>query len=225
MLIVGIDYSINSSGIIKMYLDKNLNQESVLYKGFSTVKKVCNVDSSITYFKKDQFLDNIEKSIWMKDEIIKFIDERPDYVAIEGYALNAKGLVFNIAEATMVLKTALYEHGIPMRIYDPNSIKKFATNFGNADKIRMEDEFDRGVDFEDIKPNLGKLPCYKSPKLDIIDAFFIAKLLQTELKLRKGLISLKDLTEKQIEVFNRVTKHYPENILVRPFIRREHEKK
>jgi len=62
------------------------------------------------------------------------------------------------------------------------------------------------------------LPDYKSPKADVIDAYYILKMLQLELKLRKAKISLSDLPEYIIKVFNRVTKSRPINILATPFL-------
>lgn len=220
MNIVGIDFSKNSPGVCRLTLDK-LNFEAIYadYRGFTSVKKIADSDKKIIFYhNKKAFTDDIAKAIFMRDNIYEFINaDVPDYVAIEGYAMNAQGKVFDIAESTAISKVKIYENEIPIRIYDPNSIKKYASLHGDADKIRMEDEFKK---FTEIKPDLSHLPEYKSPKEDIIDAFWTAKLLQMELMLRKGLISLHNLHTKRIEVFNRVTKSNPENILVRPFIKR-----
>ena len=69
--------------------------------------------------------------------------------------------------------------------------------------------------------DLNHLPEYKNPREDIIDAYFILKLLQAELKLRHGLIELKSLSVKQIQAFNRVTKANPTNLLDRDFIEKK----
>ena len=66
--------------------------------------------------------------------------------------------------------------------------------------------------------NLKYLNQYGSPKEDIVDANYICLLLQMELKLRKGIIQLKDLTEKQIQIFNRTTKAQKTNLLAIDFI-------
>jgi len=57
-----------------------------------------------------------------------------------------------------------------------------------------------------------------NPKDNIIDAWWIAKLLLTELRLRRGLVMLKDLSEDAIKIFNRVTKSNPTNILATDFL-------
>jgi Holliday junction resolvasome RuvABC endonuclease subunit len=219
VVICGIDYSVNSPAVVKIELDHNFDTIMFDYIGFTKVKKVAKMDEKIIHFTDKDFVDNLGKYSWIKQEIMSFVlDSKPSYAAIEGYALNAKGLVFNIAEATMCTKMALYENNIPLRIYDPNSIKKFATGHGNAGKVEMHEAFEN---FTELKVNLRELPELKSPREDLIVAFFIAKLLQLELKLRYGIIALRDLPLETITIFNRTTKFYPENILARPFIKRD----
>jgi len=219
MNILGIDFSKNSPGVVRLNLDdKTLEVIDTDYLGFSTVKKVCDADTQIQHYHiKNSFHNDIQKAQFMRDTICDWITYDPDYCAFEGYAMKADGRVFDIAETTMCTKLMIYDWEIPIRIYDPNSIKIYATEKGNSDKIRIVDEFEK---FSGIKPDLSNLPEYKSPKEDIVDAFWVAKLLQTELQLRRGLIQLKNLTLKQIEVFNRVTKGNPINILGTPFIKK-----
>jgi hypothetical protein len=222
MYIVGIDYSMNSPGVVKLYLDDVLEVIEVNYLGFSSVKKVADVNPNITFYHaKNSFKNNFEKCIWMRDNIFSyFMDDLilPDFIAIEGYAFNAQGIVFDIAESTMCTKLKIYESNIPLRIYDPNSIKKFATSHGNSGKVEMVEAFDK---YTGMKPDYSKLPELNPPKEDLVDAFWTAKLLQIELKLRHGLIDLKDLPLYQIEIFNRVTKKNKENLLVQPFVQKD----
>lgn len=215
MIICGIDYSINSPAVVKANLDNNLDIYKLSYIGFSSVKKTANLDSNIIHYNnKKQFQNNYEKYIWVRDNIFTYIAS-PDYVAMEGYAFATKGLVFNIAEATMCTKLAIYENSIPIRIYDPNSIKLYATGMGNSKKLEMEVAYEN---FSELKPNWSHLPASKNPKEDLIDAFFTLKLLQLELKLRHGIVQLKDLSLEHIKIFNRVTKANPTNILATDFI-------
>jgi hypothetical protein len=55
-------------------------------------------------------------------------------VALEGYAYNAKGRVFHIAENTGILKYKMFQRGVPLDIVEPTKVKKFATEKGNASK-------------------------------------------------------------------------------------------
>ena len=94
-------------------------------------------------------------------------------IALEDYAYSRGrvGRVFHIAENTGVLKYKIWELGLPIDLYSPSAVKKFATNKGNAKKQDMYDAFvrDTGVD-------LMKMMDMKSlinPVTDIVDAFYI----------------------------------------------------
>ncbi len=219
MNILGIDYSKNSPSVVILELDDNLDVVDLDYISFTSVKKTYNLDTlNLKFYHKDHFKDDYHKAQTHRDDIDSFIDDlKIEYAAFEGYAFAAKGKVFDIAEATACLKFMLYDYHIPMRFYDPNTIKMFATSKGNADKKAMQDHFDKTVKELD----LSHLPQYKNPKEDIVDAYFTAKLLQMELKLRRGIIHTRDLQEHEVKVFNRCTKSNPENILVRDFIQKE----
>lgn len=213
MKIVGIDNSVNSPGVVWFILDEQMNITKKEFMGFTQVKK--NATENIIHYKKKDFEDDISQYIFNRDKIFEAITKDgilPDYVAIEDYAYSANGKVFNIAESTGALKVKLYENYIPIRLYDPSSIKLFFSSYGNADKERMKQCYDNLDEGEKLFGVINE---------DIIDAFFVTFLLYYELKIRKGLINLSLLPEYQIRVFNRVTKNYPENILVRPFIQKK----
>ena len=101
-------------------------------------------------------------------------------LALEGYAYNSTGRVFNIAEATGILKFKLYQSAIPVDIYEPSKVKKFYTGKGNADKVSMYNQFvkETGIPLHTVMtPNkvLG------SPVTDIIDSYAICKMLHSQL--------------------------------------------
>lgn len=218
MKIAGIDYSKNSPAVVVAELDEDLDITGFDYIGFSTVKKVATSDNKIVYYKKADFRNDIDGYLFMRDKILPIIED-VDYIAFEGYAFGGTGKVFDIAEATSTTKVAIYEKEKNLRIYEPTVIKMFGHGKGNAGKVEMNDSFKKVLD-ED-KPNWNQLPELKSPKEDLIDAYFITKLLQTELKLRHGMVELKSLPLKHIEIFNRCTKSNPVNILSRDFLRKE----
>jgi Holliday junction resolvasome RuvABC endonuclease subunit len=137
-----------------------------------------------------------------------------DIVAIEGYAFAAMGKVFTIAEATFPIKMSIYNNGNKLRIYEPTAIKKFSVGNGIAGKDLMEKEFTKRFGFLDKL--LGE-----NPKSDIIDAWFCCELLTAEIMLRKGFKTLKDFSDKQIEVFNQTSKANKDNFLVRNFLQKE----
>ena len=59
------------------------------------------------------------------------------------------------------------------------------------------------------------------PATDLADAYFLARMLYTELEVRTGRILLSQLDEGERRIFLRVTKAYPVNILDRQFICKE----
>lgn len=98
-------------------------------------------------------------------------------VGLEGYSMGSKGMVFNIAENTGILKYKLWEDAYPIEIFAPTTVKKFATGKGNADKRAMHQAFQR-----ETRINLNQLisPDKKSitsPVSDIVDAYYICKLM------------------------------------------------
>ena len=223
MIICGIDYSISSPAVVKAVLDDNYEINSIDYLSFSSVKKQCNSDKKLVYNNRKDFRHDMQRFQFLRDEVEKFIYSDniiPSYIAMEGYAMGGMGKVFNIAEATALTKCMIFDRGTPLRIYTPSAIKKFATLSGDAGKVSMFKAFK-----EDESPfiNLNHLEDMKNPQEDIIDAYWIMKLLLTELKLRSGMCELKSLNHKQIEVFNAVSKSNPQNILAREFIQKMEE--
>jgi hypothetical protein len=218
-IIAGIDYSKNAPGVVKAKLNSNFDiVDKIEYRGFTSVKKVNKSDSNILFYhKKNSFNNDFEKAIWMRERIFEFI-EGASYCSIEGYAFGANGKVFDIAEACMCTKLKVYENNIPLRIYEPTVIKNFAGCKGNSGKVEMGEAYIKDSESSKIIPNLSHLPQFKTPSEDIVDAYYCMKLLQMELKLRYGIVELRKLSLNAIKIFNRVTKAYPENILVRPFL-------
>jgi|TARA_R100001082_G_scaffold53007_1_gene28906 hypothetical protein len=183
MIIAGIDYSMRGPSIC-------------IYAG--TKKDSFHFNKCKVYYLTDSakyanhYLKNIKgerlqdwnsdceryKSIadWALDRL-----EGVDQVALEGYAYNAKGKVFHIAENTGILKYKLYEAGIPVEVYPPSQIKKYATGNGNANKDKMHESFKK-----DTKHDLRKLitPQRKeviNPVSDVVDSFYVCKYLHDEI--------------------------------------------
>ena len=100
-----------------------------------------------------------------------------DEVALEGYAMGAKGRVFNIAENTGILKWRLWQATTPIEVIPPSVIKKFATGKGNANKEKMHEAFmeETGVDLiKAMTPSKRKVG---NPVSDVVDAYYICKYL------------------------------------------------
>ena len=122
-------------------------------------------------YETDEERFDIISDIFVK-EIKKFncVD-----VAIEGYAMGAKGRVFHIGENTGLLKHKLWKENINFEVYAPTAIKKSASGKGNAKKEVMYESF-----FEQTSIDLKSLLQYNKEKIsspvgDIVDSFFVCK--------------------------------------------------
>ena len=221
MIISGLDSSLSSPGLVKFHLDDELNIISIDYLGFNskTLKEYDNIVNT----KKLKFKDDIDRNIRQSDLIVDFLKDA-EYVAIEGFSYGSPGRLAQLGEFIGIVKSKLYSNGSKLRIYDPNSVKLNACGKGNADKYDMYLAYynDKcGLDLsmfpviDPEKPTQRKAGV--SQLSDIVDGFWLGRLLILELKLRKGLVSLKDLGEEKIKIFNRVTKANPSNILSTEF--------
>lgn len=91
---------------------------------------------------------------------------------LEGYAMGAKGQIFQIGECAGLLKHKLWERDHKITLIAPTVIKRFATGSGSADKIKMAEAFKNQTKV-DLAPIFGRPGT--SPSSDIIDSFFLAR--------------------------------------------------
>jgi len=175
---VGIDYSMTSPAICVCYSEIfNFDQ----CKFFFLTKEKSKLKNEVQFFSpdllNDDFSSNEERFLriacWATTCIVPPSIPK---VFIEGYAYAAKGRVFNIGENTGVLKSRLYQANLRYEVLAPGSVKKFATDKGNAKKPEMLEAFlkDTGFDLEqyfDVAKRKNK-----SPASDIADSYFICKL-------------------------------------------------
>ena len=218
MKIAGLDLSKNSPGCVKLTLDDwTLDITNVEFCGFTSVKK--NESKGINFFRKDDFNFDQDQFLKLENIIFEFLED-VSHIALEDYAYGGSGNITDLAEFCGFVKLKQYADNKKIRVYDIPSIKMFATTFGNSDKLSMYQAF---VKEQEMKPDISKMPVVAkgngvSPTSDIVDAYWISRFLQLELKLRKGLVQLKDLDETKIKLFNRVTKAQPQNLLATDFI-------
>lgn len=229
MKIFGVDYSINGAGVCVFELDSELKIVSKDYLCFTDKVYISEKSNGkIINYKKQIFRDYIDKNNWFHNQILNFTNGC-SYGAIEDYSFASKGVVFHIGEACGNIKSKIYSSNIKLRIYNIAHIKKFASSFGGSGKELVVDSYDKLLDVEKFdldylledensKKKKKKDPRYESPRSDIIDAFWICQMLLTELRLRRGLVQLRDLDEKKIEVFNAVSEKSKTNILATNFL-------
>jgi len=214
MKICGVDNSMSSPAIVIFDLDENLEIKSYDYISLIKTKKQ-HIENHIfplmEYTSECQRI--VEKNEFIVNELVK---RNVEYVALEDYAFASVGMQYGIGENTGFLKCCLYKNGIKIRKYEPTTIKMFFTGVGNAKKDVMMNTYKE--DYKNVLELPDKIINTEKPLEDISDAFAICSLLHLELKLRKGLISLKELPESKIRVFNKVRKDTNTNLLDTNFI-------
>ena len=84
MKIVGLDLSMNGSGLVKLTLDDNLDVIKAECEAFCSVKK--HSSELVHLFKKKDYDNRQQINVWMKDKILKFVCERgPAEVILFGW--------------------------------------------------------------------------------------------------------------------------------------------
>jgi len=177
MIISAIDYSLNGPAICVFDTSKKFTFENCNFYFLTDIKKYsCTFYSNVYGELFKPYDEDCERYDSISDWVMR-VTVGSDQVALEGYAYNATGRVFHIAENTGILKYKFYQLSIPVEIIEPTKVKKLATGKGNADKESMFKSFlhETGVDLQQIitpsKTLLG------SPVTDIVDSFYICKTL------------------------------------------------
>ena len=178
--IAGIDYSLCGPAICISDMNEPFDFHSCEFFFLTNIKKHAKkIKQNITgetFLDYNQEIQRYETiADWAADKVTGC-----SRIGLEGYAYNATGKIFHIAENTGVLKYKLYQKSLPVDIFTPSVIKKFATGKGNASKDLMYQSFleDTGVPLSQFMGmNKDKI---KSPLSDIVDAFYICKYLRYE---------------------------------------------
>lgn len=170
-MIIGIDFSISSPGICIGDFDQ--------CQSLHVITKRKNLKSQgMVRFHAHPDLNLINPSkIARFDAIVNQVTAlMPDGchdVFLEGFSFASKGLLFDIAECTGMLKHALWKSGHFLTIVPPTTLKKFATGSGRAKKNEMHQSF--LTNFESNPLDLPALQPGTSPAADLVDAFFLWK--------------------------------------------------
>lgn len=170
---MGIDYSMSSPSICVHQGSRWSFDNCKFY--FLTGKKKYQVrDARFCGQAHKDFLTQEERFDGIASWALSCIPESSK-ISIEGYAFAAKGVVFDIAENTAILKHKLFKKKMleDFSIISPPTVKKFATGKGNANKLKMYESFIEEVGFE-LHKHFG---CAEgqSPISDIVDSYYIAK--------------------------------------------------
>jgi len=181
MIIAGIDYSLNGPAICITDTKYPFSFNKCSFYFLSDVKK--NATTFLTNIHGEKFEDyeeECERYDTISDWVMR-VCMGCEQIALEGYAYGAQGRVFHIAENTGVLKYKIYQQSIPLTIFTPSEIKKFATGKGNADKEKMYDSFvleTHTLLKSIVTPDKKGI---SSPVSDIVDSYYICKYLSSKL--------------------------------------------
>lgn len=161
----------------------------------------------------------VQVEAWFKDSLDLF---RPDIVAIEDYAYAAASGAHQIGEVGGVARLACWRAGVRYRLFDPLSLKMFVAHDATAQKDQIERAvLDRwGHDFSRVNaPSVKGKKAKRVSSEDLSDAYGLAVMVHVENEVRAGRLSLEQLEhDKERQIFNRVTKAYPVNLLGREWI-------
>lgn len=177
--IIGIDPSINCTGVCVYDSEKNLHKYVMIVSKSTKKMKAFQNDyvSIIDYEKRDSHKGEYHIKEYHKSENIydichelKTIIEqyRPDLIQMEGisYGSHGSSALADLAGLNFAIRMMLIECGIDFNILAPTSIKKFAVGNGGAEKdviIASWKKLDRNIsDITNIKLD------------DLADSFFIA---------------------------------------------------
>lgn len=219
MRLLSADLSLNHGGFIFF------NEDKLKYYYFVTDNKsIAEKWNGGTYLPSAKTKDKQQRDVERLGFWDKYLRElykkvHPNVVVIEDYAYSAKSQsVYQIGEVGGILRALAFQGGSLLRLYDPTAIKMFSVHDGTCDAYEtMRSILER---WPEARKHFSKYSKGKNTIVteDLCDAYAAVRLLDTELKLRQGKINLSDLHEKEITVFNRVTKRYPVNILAREWI-------
>ena len=174
---------------------------------------------------KDKHILGNRRLAWVRGFIRLIIQAtKAQYGAVEDYAIRAEQGAHFLGEVGAAARLELWDAGVRYRLHDPTSVKMFVAHDGTCQKDAVERAVKKrwGADFSDVNqppPKNGKKQ-NRTTSEDLADAYSIAMMVWTEYLLRNGEIRLADLHEKEVRVFNRVTKTYPISLLDREWIYR-----
>lgn len=173
MIIAGLDFSYTSPAV-------TVYDGDYKFYGIRAKKKQSSSNPNLILLEYPELYKSQEERFDKLTDIMFDIcyKHKVQKVFIEGYSYGSVGNVFDIAEATGLMKWKLMKSNIDFEIVPPTSIKKFATGKGNCNKMVMLEFFcqqnDHGILLTDIEADIsaGKIP---KPLDDIIDSYWLAK--------------------------------------------------
>jgi hypothetical protein len=225
VLVQGFDVSLNHGAVVQLRngkLDDFWYYTDVAGSASRSKKQGYRVEIPTPKKQPDKQIRSAIRLDWVSKWIDRIpLAHKPHFAGLEDYALGADQGAHYLGEIGGQARRLLWLRGVRFRLHDPIAVKLFVTHDGTAQKDLVEEfvmsrwKVDFGM-YNDPKSR-SKTKARQTSE-DLCDAFGLAQLVWTEYLLRKGKIKLSSLHEKEIQLFNRVTKAYPINILGREWI-------
>ncbi len=229
--VVGCDLSLNHAALVT--LTDGVLTDFRYYTDLASSAAASSRGTRLPSAKtKDRQVRMVQRLAFIHEFLSKHLTtpQKPHYVGLEDYAIRMEQGAHYLGEAGGLARLICWRLGVRLRLHDPTSVKMFTAHNGTAKKPAVEAAVKErwGVDFSALNPPKPK-PTPKNPEPrqnrqtseDLADAYAIAKLVWIEYLLRAGDALTSDLHPKEIQVFNRVTKTYPLNLLSREWIHPE----
>lgn len=171
MIKAGVDFSYTSPAVT---IDNN---GDLTFIAFKQKKKQESFHSSLVLLDYPEYTTDIDRYDRITELLCGYLQDA-DVINLEGYSYgSAVGQVFNIAEATGILKYKLTQRGKQYNTVAPSELKKWATGKGNSKKRAMVDEAKKkGIDlypFFDLIDDGGEKII--KPIDDIIDSYWLSQ--------------------------------------------------
>ena len=218
--ILGVDLSMNHAAFVLLV------PGSVMWFRFVTARKAVLKKSDDvqrgTFLSASKIKDMNERDFYRLDfwsaysELILKI-AKPTHVGLEDYAYRAPMYAHQIGSVAGLFRLATWRYGAKIRLVEPGTVKMFAAHDGSCFDI-SGDGIEKWPEAEVFKRYVAGADTQTME--DLCDAYSIAKIVQTEIGLREGSISLTSLHSKEIQVFNRCTKRWPVKLLARDWIQK-----
>lgn len=230
--VAGIDLSVNHLGWVMLlgdhvttgFVDNRMTYARQIKPGCGAESDMCArlIENQKRNKGKElkETLQLSRLSLWLvyaKHLASRLRDHGVTHVSFEQYSFGSQSSsVTGIAEVGGLFRQVFFEAGFRIRFVLPTAIKKWACH-GHAKKSQMvEAARCVGVEIPEALTPISRGDA-TGPGTDIADAFWLADLLQWELRVRHG-YPLAKLSPRQIEVFNSATPSMPLNLLSRPFV-------
>lgn len=222
VVVQGWDVSLNHSAMVELTDGVLSGFAYITDKAKSAARAKTGVHLPLEKMKREFNKDKHRLAAWRisfqyHNGLKLWLKRAPDYIGIEDYALKEHG-GHQLGEIGGLARFVCMQSGVPFRLHDPTSVKMWVAHDGNCSKDTVERAvMERwGVDFRKHNPDPEGNDHQTSE--DLADAYGIAQMIWAEVQLRRGMIRLDSLDEKELRVVNRITKAQPVALLSREWI-------